>query len=66
MEEPDQVLWALEPLKVAAQHDWIPAGVDEVDSLAQHCGQLLHGLAKLTAIDSNDPLPAPGLLEGVA
>jgi hypothetical protein len=34
VEEVDQVLRALQPLDVAIQDDAIPAGVDELDSLA--------------------------------
>ena len=35
MEEVDQVLWALQSLDVAVQDDAIPAGVGELDSVAQ-------------------------------
>jgi hypothetical protein len=34
-EKVDQVLWALQPLDIAAQHDAIPAGVDELDNRAE-------------------------------
>jgi hypothetical protein len=35
LKEVDQVLWALQPLDVAAQDDTIPAGVGELDSLTE-------------------------------
>jgi hypothetical protein len=44
VEEVHEVLWALQSLEIAVQDDAIPAGVDELDSLAQHCRQLIHGM----------------------
>src|SRR3989442_13367775 len=47
MEEVHQVLGPLQALEIAVQHDAIPAGVDELDSLAQDCRQSLHGMTLL-------------------
>jgi hypothetical protein len=48
LEEVDQVLWTLQSFDVAAQDDAIPAGVDELDSLAQQLGQSVHGMSLLS------------------
>src|ERR1051326_3347527 len=47
VEEVDQVLYAQQPLDIAAQNDAIPAAIDELDSLAQDCRQSLHGMIQI-------------------